>query len=96
MGKSDQFSEFEAYLEEQRRGIERSLSEIEKLGTDAALKRCQELACQIQSDLLNRKPGHFSNILSLADFQVSLERAASVLEHKAGTKPSPENIEGEC
>jgi hypothetical protein len=96
MGKGDQFSEFEAYLEEQRLGIKRSLSEIEKLGTDAALKRCRELACQIQSGLLNRKPGHFGNILSLADFQVSLERAASFLEHKAGTKPSPENIEGEC
>jgi hypothetical protein len=95
MGKSDQFSEFEAYLEEQRRGIERSLSEIEKVGTDAALKRCQELACQIQSALLNRKPGDFGNILSLADLQVSLERAASLLEHKAG-QPSPENIEGEC
>jgi streptomycin 6-kinase len=92
MGKSDQFSEFEAYLEEQRLGIERSLSEIEKLGTDDALKRCRELACQIQSGLLNRKPGHFSNILSLADFQVSLERAASVLEQNKRT--SPESAKG--
>ena len=96
MGKSDQFSEFEAYLEEQRRGIERSLSEIEKVGTDAALKRCLELACQIQSGLLNKQPDNFVDILSLADLQVSLERAAALLEHKAGTKPSPENIEGEC
>jgi hypothetical protein len=92
MGKSDQFSEFEAYLEEQRLGIERSLSEIEKLGTDGALKRCRELACQIQSGLLNRKPGHFVNILSLADFQVSLERAASVLEQNKRT--SPESAKG--
>jgi hypothetical protein len=95
MGKSDQFSEFEAYLEEQRRGIERSLSEIEKVGTDAALNRCRELARQIQSGLLNKQPDNFVDILSLADLQVSLERAASVLEHKAG-QPSPENIEDEC
>jgi hypothetical protein len=84
MVKSDKVSEFEAYLEEQRRGIKRSLSEIEKLGTATALNRCRELACEIQSRLHDRKPGHFGNVFSLADLQVSLERAASVLEHKSG------------
>jgi hypothetical protein len=82
MVKSDKFSEFEAYLEEQRRGIKRSLSQIEKVGTETALRRCRELACEIQSRLHNQVPGQFSNVLSIADLQVSLERAASVLEHK--------------
>jgi hypothetical protein len=84
MIKSDKVSEFEAYLEEQRRGIKRSLSHIEKVGMEAALNRCRELAGEIQSRLQGRKPGHFGDAFSIADLQVSLERAASVLEHKAG------------
>jgi hypothetical protein len=40
MAKSDKYSEFEAYLEEQRHGIKRSLSQIEKAGAETALDRC--------------------------------------------------------
>ena len=86
MVKDHKLSEFEAYLEEQRRGIKRSLSEIEKLGTGTALHRCRELAREIQSRLHDRKPRHFDDVFSIADLQVSLERAASVLEHKSGTE----------
>jgi hypothetical protein len=82
MVKSVTFSEFEAYLEEQRRGIKRSLSQIEKLGTETALSRCRELACEIQSRLHNQVLGQTADVMSIADLQVSLERAASVLEHK--------------
>lgn len=49
---------------------------IEKAGTEAALSRA--LARQIQADRRHKKPEHFVNVMSLADFQVSLERAASV------------------
>jgi hypothetical protein len=83
MVKSDKCSEFETYLEEQRRGIKRSLSQIEKVGTEAALARCGELAREIQSRLRDRKSGHFGDVLAIADLQVSLERAASVLKHKS-------------
>jgi hypothetical protein len=88
MVKGGNSSEFEAYLEEQRRGIKRSLSEIEKVGTETALNRCRELASEIQSRLHDRKPGHFGDVFSIADLQVSLERAASVLEHKSRNKES--------
>jgi hypothetical protein len=83
MVKSDKLSEFEAYLEEQRRGIKRSLSHIEKVGTETALNRCRELAGEIQSRLHDRKPGLIGDVSSIADLQVSLERAASVLERKS-------------
>jgi predicted kinase len=83
MVNSDKCSEFEAYLEEQRRGLKRSLSQIEKVGTETALARCRQLAREIQSRLHSRKPGHFDDVLSIADLQVSLERAASVLAHKS-------------
>jgi hypothetical protein len=84
MSKREQYSEFEAYLDDRQGRTKRSLSAIEKVGTKAALDRCRELARQIQSDLRNKKPDHFVDVLSLADFQVSLERAASVLEQKSG------------
>jgi hypothetical protein len=51
MTKGENLSEFELYLEEVQRRARRSLSEIEKLGTDAALGRCRELARQVQSQL---------------------------------------------
>ena len=82
MRKDEQLSEFEAYLEDRKRRTKSSLSAIDKAGTEAALNRCRALARQIQSDLLNKKPDQFVNLLSLADFQVSLERAVDVLEQK--------------
>jgi hypothetical protein len=82
MLKSERISEFERYLKERNRRTSTALSVIEKAGTEAALDRCRTLAHQIQTDLRHKKPEHFMNVMSLADFQVSLERAASVLEHQ--------------
>jgi hypothetical protein len=73
----------ELYLQEVQRRARRSLLEIEKMGTDAALDRCRELARQVQSQL-SKLPDHTINIQSLADFQVSLERACYVLGQKSG------------
>jgi len=93
MTKGENLSEFELYLQQVQRRSRRSLSEIEKLGTDAALDRCRDLARQVQSSL-NKMPGHPIDIHSLADFQVSLERAASVLAQKSGHPPK-EGIQDE-
>ena len=56
-----------------------SLDAIEKAGIEAALDRCRSLAAQIASELHNKRPEHFVDKLSLADFYASLERAAGVL-----------------
>jgi hypothetical protein len=93
MGKDDQFSELDVYLQEQQSGRKRSLSEIEKVGTVGALKRCRDLARQIQAGLVNKRSEHLIHAEFLADFQVSLERAVSVLEHKAGPA---KHREGDC
>jgi len=96
MRKGGQSSEFQAYLEDRKRRIKVALSAIEKAGPEATLNRCRALARQIQSDLLNKKPDQFVNALSLADFQVSLERAVSVLEQKiqpsSTEKPTPATV----
>jgi hypothetical protein len=81
--KSERNSDFETYLKERNRRTSAALSAIEKAGTEAALDRCRALAHRIQTDLRDKKPEHFMNVMSLADFQVSLERAASVLEHQS-------------
>jgi hypothetical protein len=51
----------------------------EKAGIEAALNRCRALAAQIMSELRNKRPEHFVDKLSLADFYASLEHAADVL-----------------
>jgi hypothetical protein len=56
-----------------------SLDAIERTGTEAALDRCRSLAAQIANELHNKRPEHFVDKLSLADFYASLERAAGVL-----------------
>jgi hypothetical protein len=66
-----------------------SLDATEKAAVDAALNRCRALAAQIQNKLRNKKPEHFVDKLSLADFYASLERAADVLGQKS--RPSVEN-----
>src|SRR3981081_4830591 len=75
MTKGENLSEFELYLQQIQRRSRRSLSEIEKLGTDAALDRCRDLARQVQSSL-NKMPGHPIDIKSLSDFQGLLARTA--------------------
>ena len=56
-----------------------SLDATEKAGIEGALNRCRGLAAQIASELRNKRPEHFVDKLSLADFYASLERAAGVL-----------------
>jgi hypothetical protein len=60
-----------------------SLDANEKAALKSALNRCRVLAGQIESELCNRKPEHFVDKLSLADFYASLERAADVLRRKS-------------
>jgi hypothetical protein len=78
--KDQQLSNFETYLKDRELSFKRSLSAIERRGAEGVLDRCRVLAEQINRDLRDQKPGHFVNIPSLADFQVSLEHAASLLE----------------
>jgi hypothetical protein len=59
------------------------LDAIEKAAVEAALKKCRVLAGQIESKLRHKRPEHFVDELSLADFCASLERAADVLGQKA-------------
>jgi hypothetical protein len=86
--------DFEAYLQDLLRRSTRSLSEVENQATDAALYRCRKLVGEIKSTLLHKKNNQRIDLASLADFQVSLERAASVLGQKDGRR-SPEADEGE-
>jgi hypothetical protein len=80
MGHRGKLSEFEAYLKDRQDKTFRSKSEIERNGTQAVLDRCRSLALRIQSELSSKNPDDFADLLALADFQVSIERAASVLE----------------
>jgi len=57
-----------------------SLDATEKAAVEAALNRCRGLAAQIAGELRSKRPEHFVDKLSLADFYASLERAAGVLE----------------
>jgi len=59
-----------------------SLDATEKAAVEAALNRCRGLAAQIASELRNKRPEHFVDKLSLADFYASLEHAADVLAPK--------------
>ena len=59
----------------------RALASIEQSGAAAALERCRALAERIDAELREKKAEHL-DIATLADFQVSLERAASVLKEQ--------------
>jgi hypothetical protein len=74
-------------LKDREFSFKRSLSAIEQRGTEGLLDRCRVLADQIDPDLRDQKPGHFVNIPSLADFQISLEHAASLLEENTEVHP---------
>jgi hypothetical protein len=67
------------------------------LAQDAGERRLphlERLVSQIQSNLLQKKNNHRINVSSLADFEVSLERAASVLGQKDGPQsPEPDKDE---
>jgi hypothetical protein len=94
MTHGEKLPDFEAYLQDLLRRSRRSLSEIENQATDAALYRCRELVDEIKSTLLHKKNNQRIDLASLADLQVSLERAASVLGQKDGRR-SPEADEDE-
>jgi pyruvate carboxylase len=80
MHKRQQLSTFQSYLKDRDHRIKRALSEVEKQGVEGALDRCRLLMDQINRDLRGKKFGHFVNdVSSLAEFQVSIERAASLL-----------------
>jgi hypothetical protein len=81
MHKQQQFSKFEKYVKSRERNIKKALSEIEKRGAAAALDKCRVLAERIDGDLRNKKLRHLLNNISLlAEFQLSLDRAASLLD----------------
>jgi hypothetical protein len=60
-----------------------SLSALEKAGIEAALNRCRALAQQIEGELGVRRSERFADLVSLAELQAALERAAWVLERKS-------------
>src|SRR6478672_8419245 len=66
-----------------------ALGATEKAGIEGALNRCRHLAAQIESELRNKRPEHFGDKLSLADFYASLEHAADVLGQKGQQPPAP-------
>jgi len=61
-----------------------SLDAIEKAAVKGALNRCRALAAQIAGELCNKRPEHFVDKLSLADFYASIECAANVLGSRDG------------
>ena len=80
MHKRQQFSTFQSYLKDRERRIRRLVVAIEEQGAQEALDRCRLLVDQINRDLRGKKVGRFVNdVSSLADFQVSIERAAALL-----------------
>jgi hypothetical protein len=87
MPKHQQFSTFKTYVKGRERKVKRTLSDIDKRGVAAALERCRILADHINRDFRNKKLRHLVNdISSLAEFQVAIERAASVLDGIAARK----------
>jgi hypothetical protein len=75
------FRTFRSYAEHQERMKKKALSTIEENGVGAALERCRALAERIAAELREKKPEEL-DIAALAEFQVSLERAASVLHEQ--------------
>jgi hypothetical protein len=82
------FRKFKTYADDRERKERKALSVIEENGIAAALERCRALTDRINTELGGKKPGHL-NIASLAEFQVALERAASVLNEQLGIPRMP-------
>ena len=57
-----------------------SLDTNEKAALKGALIRCRALLGRIEGALSNKKPEHFVDEQTLADFCASLERAADILQ----------------
>ena len=60
----------------------------EKVALESTLYRCRALVGRIGEELRKKKPEHFVDERSLADFHASLEHAASVLEQTIHTPTS--------
>jgi hypothetical protein len=58
----------------------KSLDANERAALESTLYRCRALVGRIGEELRNKKPEHFVDERSLADFHAALEHAASVLE----------------
>jgi hypothetical protein len=80
--KTVKFKKFKTYVRDRVRSERKALVSIEESGITAAVERCRMLARQINDDLSRRSPKQFK-IALLAEFQVSLERAASVLSEQS-------------
>jgi hypothetical protein len=71
------FRTFTSYAQNLAAAKNKALGSIEQQGAAAALERCRELAEEICVKLKAKKPGRLDT-RALAEFQVALERAASV------------------
>jgi hypothetical protein len=80
-----QFRTFKSYALHHARAKKTALALLEQNGVAAALERCRALAEQIHSEIHSKSPDRL-DIGALAEFQVALERAASV--HLELTEPS--------
>ena len=58
----------------------KSLNANERAALESTLYRCRALVGRIGEELRKKKPEHFIDERSLADFHAALEHAASVLE----------------
>ena len=72
-----QFKTFTSYAKHHSAAKNKALSSIEQSGVAAALERCRELAQEICVNLQAKNPDRI-DIRALAEFQVAIERAASV------------------
>ena len=80
VGMTPNRRKFATYVKDRERMAKQALSAIQKEGPAAALETCRALANEIESDLYEKKPDHFFDISWLAEFQLCLERAVSVLD----------------
>jgi hypothetical protein len=62
------------------------LDATEKAAVEVALNRCRGLASQIASELRNKRPEHFVDKLSLAEFYASLEQRPMSSHRKADSR----------
>jgi len=65
-----------------------SLGATEKAALESTLYRCRALVGRIGEELRKKKPEHFVDEKSLADFHAALEHAAWVLEQTIHTPTS--------
>jgi hypothetical protein len=64
-----------------------SLDANQKAALKGALIRCRALMGRIESALCNKKPEHFVDELTLADFYASLGRVTDILGQKGRRGP---------